>query len=124
MFGAIVGILFAFRYIPFIVISTWIAFGLGVLTLIFLVIGVFLGAVTGPNALAKCLCKNTTCLLVGVLGTIISALAALSIVLTPVFISVITLVAIGAFFFSLMILGLIALISCIASKLCCFHKED
>ena len=117
MFGAIIAILFAFDFIPGIVTSTWIAFGLGVLSLVILVIGVFLAAVTGPNALSKCLSRNTTCFLIGIIGTIISSLAALSIVLDTTFISVIILVAIGAFFFSLMIIGLIALINCIVCKL-------
>lgn len=124
--GAIIGILFAFGFIPFIIISTWIAFGLAVLFLIFLVSGVFLSATKKNHLISRCLCKNGICLLVGTIGTIgtiISALAALSIVLTAEFISVITLVAIGAFFFALMIIAFISLISCILCKLC-VHREN
>lgn len=117
VFGAIIGVLFAFGYIPAIVTSTWIAFGLAILTLIFLVSGVLLSGVSEqPNALSRCLYKNTTCLLAGIIGTIISTLAALSIVLNPAFVSVITLVAIGAFFFSLMIIALIGFINCIVCQ--------
>jgi len=118
IFGAIVGVLFAFGFIPFIQVATWIAFGLGVLFLILLILGVYLSAVTGSNPLSRCLCKNTSCLLAGIFGTIIATIAALSIVLTPVFISVITLVAIGAFFFSLMVIGIIGFINCIVCRMC------
>lgn len=123
VFGAIVGILFAFCFIPFIVTAIWIAFGIGVLALILLVLGVFLGAVTAPNALSKCLCRNTTCLLVGIFGTIISAIAALSIWLIPVCIPVIALVTIAAFFFSLLVIGLIAFISCVVCKMCSLRED-
>lgn len=122
--GAAVGILFAFGFIPGIVISAWIAFGLGVLTLIFLVYGLFLAAVSPTGPLSKCLYKNTLCLLIGIFGTIITALAALSIVLTPIFISVIILVAIGGFFFSLMIFSLIALLCCITCELYSFCQKN
>ena len=121
IFGAAIGVLFAFRYIPAIVVSAWIAFGLGVLTLILLTIGVFFAGISMPNVLSKCLCLNGTCLLVGSIGTIIMALAALSISLTPAFISIIVLVALGAFFFALMLISLIATISCIICKACTHH---
>lgn len=118
LFGAIIGILFAFGFIPGIVIATWISFGLAVLTLIFLVTGVFLGAVTRSQILWRCLRAKTEFLLVGIVGTLITSLAALSIILLPS-ISVIILVAIGAFFFALMIIGLIFLIKCIVCSMNC-----
>lgn len=123
IFSVIIGLLFAFGFIPGIVISTWIAFGLSILTLIFLMLLVLTNAAKPSEALKKCLCNNTACLLTGIFGTIISSLAALSIVLTPEFISVIVLVAIGAFFFMLMIIGLIAIISCIVCNFCSNHQE-
>lgn len=123
VFGAIIGLLFAFDHIPFIVISTWIAFGLGILSLIILVVGVFLAVIHQTLPLQKCLCQNTKCLLAGIIGTIISALAALSIVLTNEFISVIVLVSIEAFFFAMMILNLIGFINCIVCRMCSARAE-
>jgi len=123
VFGAVVGVLFAFEYICFIRIAAWIAFGFGVLTLVLLIFGLFSASVNPPSALSRCLCKYTSCLLVGIIGTIITALAALVIVLNPACISVITLVAIGAFFFALMIIALIALIRCIICKMCFCCRE-
>ena len=121
--GAIIGVLYALCFIPFITTAVWIAFGLGVLALIFLVAGVFLAAVLQPYALIKCLRGNSTYLLVGIIGTILSALAALSIVLIPFCIPAITLIAIGAFFFTLMIFGLINFIICIVSRIYYCRKE-
>jgi len=117
--GAVVGVLFAFGLIPFITTIVWVVFGLAVLTLIFLVAGIFLSA-TGcckSEALQKCTIRNTPCLLAGIIGTIISAIIALSIVLTPALIVVIVFIAILGFFFSLMIIGLIAYLSCITCEL-------
>ena len=118
VFAAIIAVLFAFGLIPFIVTVTWIAFGLAVLALIILIIGIYSAALCPHNALQKCICRNAICLLAAIIGTIISAIAALAIVLIPIFISVIILVAIGAFFFALMMIGLIAFISCIVCRLC------
>jgi len=118
VFGAIVGVLFAFGFIPFIETAAWIALGLGVFSLIVLIAASFLAGITAPNPLSSCLCGNAACLLAGIIGTIIASIIALSIVLDPAFISVIALVAIGALFFALMIVGLISLICCIASRAC------
>ncbi len=115
--GAIVGILFAFNFIPGIVIAAWIAFGLGVLTLVLVFIATLVSACCHCRALIKCSARNIPCLLVGTFGTIITSIAALSIVLTNAFISVIALVALGAFFVSLMFIGIIAYISCILCEL-------
>ncbi|NCA67894.1 MAG: hypothetical protein EOM87_07525 [Clostridia bacterium] len=106
------GVLFAFGLIPFIQIAVWIAFGLSVLTLILLVVGVLLGAVTAPGILSKCLCNNLVCLLVGIFGTLLVSLAALSIVLTPAFVLVTALVALGAAFFTILIISIICFIAC------------
>jgi hypothetical protein len=78
VFGAVVGILFAFDVIQFITTVVWIVFGLGVLILILLILGLFIGAATGHNALSKCLHKYTSCLLTGVLGTIIFSIISLA----------------------------------------------
>ena len=49
VFGAIIGILFAFDLITFIVTLAWVAFGFGVLALILLIVGIYFAAVApGP----------------------------------------------------------------------------
>lgn len=119
--GIIIGILFAFGFIPNIVTAVWIAFGFAVLTLIFLVVAVFLAVYTESKILIKCLKRNISCLLVGIIGTLIFALAALSIVLNPAFVTVVILIGLGAFFTSLMLILLICFILCIVDKLCFGH---
>ncbi len=119
VFGAVIGVLFAFLYIPAITTVAWMAFGLSVLVLIFTLAAVYLGGLYSHTALARCLCRNTACLLVGTIGTLITSIAALAIVLNPASIAVSALVALGAFFFALMIIALVAFIQCIICKICC-----
>jgi len=117
--GIIIGVLFAFGYIPYITTAVWIAFGLAALSLIIIVAAVLLAVSTNSKLLAKCLKHNITCLIVGTLGTLISALAALSIELNTAYLSVAILIGIGAFFTSLMLIALIIFILCIVDNLCC-----
>jgi len=124
VFAAIIGTLFALNLITSIVVSVWIAFGLGVLGLIILTTGAFLGAVTFPNALTSCLCKNGNCLLAGAIGTIISALIALSFTLSSTGVFAIIIIILLAFFFALMIVALVALLSCIICRMCSRHRES
>jgi len=115
--GVIIGVLFAFGYIPGVVTAVWIAFGLGVLGLVILAIAIFVGVSTRYKALIKCLQLNINCLLVGIWGTIITGLAALSIVLTPGSVLIAILIGIGAFFLSLLIISLILFTLCVVYEL-------
>lgn len=114
IFGAVIGVLFAFGFIPLIVTAIWIAFGLAVAVLLYVMGVVLLNCCDSScNGLSCCLNKNIGCLLAGSIGTIISALAALAITLDITVISIITLIAIGAFFFAFMIVSLIYFIKCV-----------
>lgn len=115
VFGAVVGILFAFGLIPGIVTAAWIAFGLAVLLLIFL-IAALLTVSDRSRILCKCLRKNICCLLIGIIGSIILTIIALSIVLIPTVTLIAAIVALAAFFFALMIIGLISFICCIVEE--------
>jgi len=117
LLATIVGVLFAFGLIPAIVVSAWIAFGIGVFVLIVLIAGLYLAAVNPRSALSKCLCQNAICMLIGSIGTIVTALAGLSILLI-ICIPVIVLVAVGAFFLSLLLQSLICFIICLVKKMC------
>lgn len=117
--GAIVGVLYAFNNIPFITTAAWIAFGLGAFSLIVLIAGVYLSAVTAAYALSKCLCKNITFLLISIIGTIVLSLIILVAPLNILFLSNILLVAFAGLFLSLLIVSLVCFIICIVQKLCC-----
>lgn len=116
--AAIVAVLFAFYLIPFIEVIVFIALGLAVLTFIILIIGIFLTAVTLSIPLQKCVCKNALCMLVGIIGTIILAIIALAFPLIPSLVFSIIVIALGAFFFALMIIGLLVFVVCLLCKLC------
>lgn len=115
----IVGVLFALNNIPLITTAAWIAFGLSVLSLIFLILGAFISALTLPNSLSMCLCKHVVGLLVGIIGTLVFTIIALSIVLCPLVISNVIIVALGTLFFTFLLIELISFIVCIICKSCC-----
>ena len=117
VFGALVGVLFAFGFIPAITTAIWIFFGLAVLNLIFLVAGVYTASVFRRTPLAVCLCCGGAVFLAGIIGTIVLAVALLSIVLVTTSIGIAALVAIGAFFAALMLIALIDLLICILDRL-------
>ncbi len=115
---AAVGILFFFYLIPNIVTAVWIAFGLGLLSLIFLFTGLLRASACPGGILSKCLCRYGRCLLAGSMGTIVCALAALAIVLSFRWIFVVFLVAVGAFFTVLMLIALFSMLKCLVCALC------
>ncbi len=111
--GIITGILFALGNIPLVFISIWIALATAAFVLIYVLSALFFSSCSEScNKTFVCLRKNIRCLLVGTLGTIITALAALSIVLVTTSIFAIVLVAFSTFFFTFLIVALISLIKC------------
>lgn len=119
VFGALVAALFASGLIPFITTAVWILLGLAGLLLIFLVSGLYLAASSSDSSsLRKCICKSALCLLAGTIGTIILAIIALSVELITTSVIVIVIIGLLAFFFALMVLGIISFIRCIVGKLC------
>lgn len=121
--GVAAGILFALNVFPFIAAAAWIAFGLGVLSLLILISGLFSAAEDRSYVLTNCLCRNAAFFLTGIIGTILTAIVLLSINLVLLCIPAIILVGIGTFFFSLMIFGLIFFICCIMRALCRSRRE-
>lgn len=114
----VVGVLFYFGYIPFIVTAAWIAFGLGVMTLILLFVSLAIASGHRRSVLRECLCRRAKCLLIGAVGSIVLSIALVSItVVTSILITI--LVALGAFFLTLILLSLAGLIGCMICELCC-----
>ena len=115
--GVIIGILFYLGYIPNITTAVWIAFGLAAFSLIILIAAAFLAVYTNSKYLSRCLKHNIICLIAGIWGTLISALAALSIVLNTNYVSVAILVGISAFFTSLSLIALMIFVLCVIDNL-------
>lgn len=117
--GIVVGFLFFSGNIPFIVTALWIALGIAGVALVLLVVALFVGVANPPTALSICLCKHAICLLVGIFGTIVLAIIALSTVLATGMISIIIIIALGAVFLSILLISLVSFLICVINKLCC-----
>lgn len=119
--ATVVGLLFGFGLILNIVTAVWIVFGFAVLNLIFLVVGLFGASLGRRTLLGKCLCCKGKILLVAIIATIILTIIALSITLTTA-IWIIVLIALVAFFATLMAVELVLLLSCLIKGLCCWRE--
>ena len=118
VFAAAVGILFFLQMIPNVVTAIWISFGLGLMSLSILIAGLFGGPSYPCGMMSRCLCAQGKCLLVGSMGTIVCALAALSTVLSSRLILTVFLVAVDAFFTGLMLFALFSILMCLLYALC------
>lgn len=111
--GVIIGIMFALGYTPLIVTGIWIAFSLASFVLLYILGTLFLGSCSGScGIIMGCIRRNMGCLLTGSIGTILTSLAALSIVLDIAVNSIVLLVGLGTFFFTFLIVGIISFIKC------------
>lgn len=112
--GIIIGVLYYFGFIANIVTAVWVALGIAIFNLIFLI----LISVFGDQKALRCLCKYGECLLTGIIGTIITATAALAITLTTGSTLIAILIALVGFFAGFLILSLIYLIKCLIDINC------
>ena len=119
IFGIIIAVFFALGYTPLILTGVWVSFALGAAVLIYVIIA---GLITSGNEIRSdssgCFCKYARCLLFGSAGTVLAALAALSITLDIAVTAIVILVGIGAFFLVFMISALISYIRCLIRKSC------
>lgn len=117
--GVAVGILFSSALIPAIADFIIIALILSAITLV-IGFGTLFSANTikGCNAFYKCTCKFARFLFTGIIGTILAGTIALTAGLITTAIVSIIFVALTAFFFVLMIVAIICLVSCLISRTC------
>ena len=121
--GIVVGVLSFFEFIPQIIVAAWIAFGLGVLNLVFLVFGAFSASVQERSGLSKCLCKNGLAYFAGIIATIALSIILLSIVINIANIFHVVLIGLTAFSLAFTVCQLGALIKCVVCRLCKRHYE-
>jgi hypothetical protein len=110
IFGVIVGILFFIGYVPLIETAVWIAFGIAAFALAILLISAIF---SNREKVYKCLRANAGALLTGIIGTLITAIAALSIILTPGSVLIAILIGLGAIFLGVTLTALVCLILCL-----------
>ncbi|MBR2734888.1 MAG: hypothetical protein IKE05_01690 [Clostridia bacterium] len=117
--GIIIAIFFSLGFTPLILTGVWIAFALGAAVLTYVIIT---GLINSSNDIrsdsGSCFCRYAKCLLFGSVGTVLSALAALSITLDIAVTAIVVLIGIGVFFFVFMISALISYIKCLIRKSC------
>lgn len=110
VFGVLAGILFFFKALPCVTVSIWVALAIAVIVLIATIFAVF-----RSNSISDkvCLCRNISTLLVGVIGTIITAVVALALWLLPCSIFIATLIGLIAFFFVLTLSAVVCILLCL-----------
>lgn len=119
-FGVITAIFFALGYIPLILNGIWVALGIGGIALLYVLIAsLFIsGSSNVFGNFASCFCNYGRCLLIGAIGTVLTALAAVSITLDISVIAVVALIGIGTFFLVFFISVLIQFVKCLISGVC------
>lgn len=115
--GIIVAILFSLGLTPLILNGIWIAFGIGGLALLYIMIlALFDGCNNGCQILEKCLIRNLKCLLIGIFGTILTTLilTVISLEITSLIVSII--VGLATFFLVFLVSSIISLLKCLIYK--------
>ncbi len=110
--GSLIGWLYAEGEITNILTATKAVFVFGVASIVSLIGATLFSSI---NRVTGCIYKNVIYILSGIIGTIVSSLIAISLILTPSIAAGI-LIGIVAFFFFLSLVGLIILILCTALK--------
>ena len=112
IFAAIaVGLLFYFGVISGLTIALWVAFGIGVFTLI----ATFLTAILTPIwYVGGCFCRNRRGLLIGGFGTVLTTVIALSITLASASVLSAIILALVTFFLLIAIFSLICFVICVS----------
>lgn len=118
--GIITAIFFALGYIPLILNGIWVALGIGGATLLYVLIApLFILRISSTAGnFVSCFCKYGRCLLIGAIGTVLSALAAVSITLDISVIAIIALIGTGTFFLVFAISALIEFVKCLIAGAC------
>lgn len=118
--GIITAIFFALGYIPLILNGIWVALGIGGAMLLYVLIApLFISGLSNASGnFGSCFCKYGKCLLIGAVGTVLSALAAVSITLDISVIAIVALIGIGTFFLVFAISALIQFVKCLISGAC------
>ena len=111
--GIVIGGLFSTGAILSITAGIIVALIFAAISLLSLVIAVSLKG----HRDEKCLCNNGPCALIGIIGTVITGVIGLSIILTPAFTSILLVGFIG-FFFALTVISTLLLVMCLLLNKC------
>ncbi|MDO4562358.1 MAG: hypothetical protein Q4C12_00845 [Clostridia bacterium] len=124
--GTAAGLLFANGILLLANFAVWALLGLSVINWALLGAGVYNAAVRGRTVALECLCANMGCITVGIVGTIVSAIAliatgfAVSLISSPILVGLVT------FFAIVMIAGDVMLLRCLLNcdeDECCAYDD-
>ena len=113
IFAVAVAFLFSLGFTPLIINGIWIAFGFGVLALVYVAVLAAVSSLSPSGRIRECLTRNLKCLLAGIFGTILAAIVLLSITLEITATVVIVFVGLLTFFFVFLIASLISFLNCL-----------
>ncbi len=121
--GVAVGTLFYLGLIPITLNFIRIAFGMSIVGMAIL-LGTIIVGIFGRecNPFKRCICKYGKCLLIGIIGTFLATTISTIIGVTVVSIAATIFVGLSALFFILMLVQIIALITCLINSIC--RKND
>ena len=113
----VVGALYFNGLITNITTVLWIALGIAVSGFLFLAAALIISGLFQSIPLSSCLCSNGRCLLIGIIGTVLSVIVALSFTLAVDIFSTV-IVALAALFTVLTLISLFSLFSCLICGNC------
>lgn len=115
--GIVVAVLFSMGLTPLLVNGIWVALGIAGIALVYILVSVAVNSCRGScNVLEKCLIKNLKCLLIGIFGTLLTALTLIIITLETTSIVVTIIVGLATFFLIFLIASIISFLKCLVYR--------
>ena len=118
VFGIITGVLVNTGVIATLVPLAWIAFGIGLLAIVLLI----LIALFSEEDASECVCENGKCLAIGAIGTVFLAIVILAVSAITTGVAAAVLFGILGFFFIFTWVSLLQLLLCLVEA-ACFDRE-
>lgn len=118
VFGIITGVLVNTGVIATLVPLAWIAFGIGLLAIVLLI----LIALFSEEDASECVCENGKCLAIGAIGTVFLAIVILAVSTIITGVTAAVLFGILGFFFIFAWVSLLQLLLCLIEA-ACFDRE-
>lgn len=118
VFGIITGVLVNTGVIATLVPLAWIAFGIGLLAIVLLI----LIALFSEEDASECVCENGKCLAIGAIGTVFLAIVILAVSTIITGVTAAVLFGILGFFFIFTWVSLLQLLLCLIEA-ACFDRE-
>ena len=120
LIGAVLGIVVGYisysTLIPGIVTALWIGFGIGVGSLILLM----LLAIFANCKQERCICENGPCLAISTLGTIVTTIIGLAITIVTGSVLVSALIGLATLFLVATLINIFNLLNCLIKTRCCY----